>query len=178
MIWAPLSELPAVGKSPVYVFTLTVFVFFQFAIIYAKNFGMLLTFRFLTGFFGSPVLATGAASMADIWDVRTRDYMIAIWGCFAILAPVLGPLVGGFAYAAKGWTWTVCELLWISGFTLVVLFILLPETFPANIFSRRAWRTRRITGDQRYTSEAEIEMPVSIPGVSLNSRIRMPLLPP
>jgi hypothetical protein len=50
------------------------------------------------------VLATGVASMADIWDIRTRDYMIAIWGCFAILAPVLGPLVGGFAYTAKGWT--------------------------------------------------------------------------
>lgn len=178
MIWAPLSELPAVGRSPVYVFTLTVFVFFQFAIIYAKNFGMLLAFRFLTGFFGSPVLATGAASMADIWDIRTRDYMIAIWGCFAISAPVLGPLVGGFAYSAKGWTWTIWELLWISGFTLVVLFILLPETFVANILSRRARRIRRITGDQRYASEAEIEIARVNPRVSLNSRICMPLLPP
>ncbi|KAJ6104646.1 hypothetical protein N7523_010966 [Penicillium sp. IBT 18751x] len=158
MIWAPLSELPAVGRSPVYVFTLTVFVFFQFAIIYAKNLGMLLAFRFLTGFFGSPVLATGAASMADIWDIRTRDYMIAIWGCFAISAPVLGPLVGGFAFSAKGWTWTIWELLWVSGFTLVVIFILLPETFAANILSRRARRVRRITGDQRYASEAEIEI--------------------
>lgn len=176
MIWAPLSELPAVGRSPVYVFTLTVFVFFQFAIIYAKNFGMLLAFRFLTGFFGSPVLATGAASMADIWDVRTGDYMIAIWGCFAISAPVLGPLVGGFAFSAKGWTWTIWELLWISGFTLVVLFILLPETFAPNILSRRARRIRRLTNDQRYASEAEIEIARINPRVSLSSRIRMSLL--
>jgi DHA1 family multidrug resistance protein-like MFS transporter len=178
MIWAPLSELPAVGRSPVYVFTLVVFVFFQFAVIYAKNFGMLLAFRFLTGFFGSPVLATGGASMADIWDTNTRDYMIGIWGCFAISAPVLGPLVGGFAYSAKGWTWTIWELLWISGFALVVLFFLLPETFAANILSRRARRVRHITGDQRYASEAEIEIARVYPRVSLSGRICLLLLPP
>lgn len=167
MVWAPLSELPAVGRSPVYVFTLLIFVFFQFAVIYAKNLGMLLAFRFLTGFLGSPVLATGGASMADIWDTRLRDYMIAIWGCFAISAPVLGPLVGGFAYSAKGWTWTIWELLWISGFALVALFFFLPETSASNILSRRARRIRRILGDQRYASEAEIEIARVYPKVSL-----------
>lgn len=171
MVWAPLSELPAVGRSPVYVATLVVFVFFQFAVIYAKNLGMLLAFRFLTGFLGSPVLATGAGSMADIWDAGTRDYMIAIWACFAISAPVLGPLVGGFAYSAKGWTWTIWELLWLSGFALVVLFFFLPETFAPNILSRRARRIRRITGDQRYASEAEIEIASVYPRVSLCGRI-------
>jgi DHA1 family multidrug resistance protein-like MFS transporter len=129
---------------------------------------MLLAFRFLTGFFGSPVLATGGASMADIWDTRTSDYMIAIWGCFAISAPVLGPLVGGFAYSAKGWTWTIWELLWISGFTLVVLFFFLPETFASNILSRRARRIRHITNDQRYASEAEIEIARVYPRVCMS----------
>ncbi|OQD89489.1 hypothetical protein PENANT_c002G05929 [Penicillium antarcticum] len=158
MVWAPISELPAVGRSPVYVATLTVFVFFQFAVIYAKNFGMLLAFRFLTGFLGSPVLATGGASIGDMWDPSTRDYMIAIWASFAIAAPVLGPLVGGFAASAKGWTWTIWELLWLSGFALVLLFFFLPETFAPNILSRRARRIRRITNDQKYASEAEIEI--------------------
>lgn len=173
MVWAPLSELPAVGRSPVYVVTLVVFVSLQFAVIYAKNLGMLLAFRFLTGFLGSPVLATGAASMTDIWDTGTRDYMIAIWACFAISAPVLGPLVGGFAYSAKGWTWTIWELLWLSGFALVVLFFFLPETFAPNILSRRARRIRRITGDQRYASEAEIEIASVYPRVSLCGRISL-----
>ncbi|OJZ85535.1 hypothetical protein ASPFODRAFT_137756 [Aspergillus luchuensis CBS 106.47] len=158
MVWAPISELPAVGRSPIYVMTLVVFVFFQFAVIYAKNIGMLLAFRFLTGFLGSPVLATGGASIGDIWNPRVRDYMIAIWASFAIAAPVLGPLVGGFAASAKGWTWTIWELLWVSGFTLVLLFFFLPETFAPNILSRRARRIRRIVNDQRYASESEIEI--------------------
>lgn len=158
MILSPLSELPAVGRSPTYVLSLIVFVFFNFGVIYASNLGMFLAFRFLTGFFGSPALATGGASMADIWSPRIRDYMIAVWGCFAISAPVLGPLVGGFAAAAKGWTWTIWQLMWVSGFTLVLLFVFLPETYAPNILSRRAGRVRKITGNSKFVSESELEL--------------------
>jgi MFS family permease len=72
MIWAPMSEIPQIGRNPIYIGTLVVFVFFQFAVIYAKNFGMLLAFRFLTGLFGSPVLATGGASLSDMYMPAKR----------------------------------------------------------------------------------------------------------
>lgn len=55
MVWAPLSEMPFFGRNPIYIGTLVVFVALQPAVIYAKNFGMLLAFRFITGLFGSPV---------------------------------------------------------------------------------------------------------------------------
>ncbi|KAJ5594197.1 uncharacterized protein N7459_000405 [Penicillium hispanicum] len=158
MVWAPLSEIPMIGRSPTYVLTLFVFVFFNFGVIYANNFGMLLAFRFLTGFIGSPALATGAASMGDIWSPKVRDYMIAVWGMFAISAPVLGPMLGGFASSAKGWTWTIWQLLWVSAFSFVLLFFLLPETFAPNILARRAHRVRRITGNSQYMSESEVEI--------------------
>ncbi|RDW93400.1 MFS transporter [Aspergillus mulundensis] len=158
MILSPLSELPAIGRSPTYVVSLFIFVFLNFAVIYATNLGMFLAFRFLTGFFGSPALATGGASMGDIWSPRIRDYMIAIWGAFAISAPVLGPLVGGFAVAAEGWTWTIWQLIWMSGFTLVLLFVLLPETYAPTILSHRAQRIRKITGDANCVAEAELEI--------------------
>jgi len=72
MVWAPMSEIPQIGRNPIYIGTLVVFVFFQFAVIYAKNFGMLLAFRFLTGLFGSPVLATGGASLSDMYMPSKR----------------------------------------------------------------------------------------------------------
>lgn len=65
MIWAPMSEIPQIGRNPVYIGTLFVFVIFQVPTALSVNFGMLLAFRFLTGFIGSPVLATGGASIAD-----------------------------------------------------------------------------------------------------------------
>jgi DHA1 family multidrug resistance protein-like MFS transporter len=76
MVWAPMSEIPQIGRNPIYIGTLVVFVFLQFAVIYAKNFGMLLAFRFLTGLFGSPVLATGGASLSDMYRPAKRGKFI------------------------------------------------------------------------------------------------------
>jgi DHA1 family multidrug resistance protein-like MFS transporter len=156
VIWAPMSEIPQSDRNPVYIGTLVIFVFLNFAVIYAKNFGMLLAFRFLTGFFGSPVLATGGATMADIYVPAKRAYAIGIWGLAAICGPVLGPLVGGFAAQHKGWQWPIWELLWLSGFCLILVTIFLPETSSMNILYRRARRLRKRTGRTDLKSEGEI----------------------
>lgn len=126
MLWSPMSEIPQIGRNPIYLGTLVVFVGLQPAVARAENFGMLLAFRFITGFFGSPVLATGGASLSDIWSPKKRAYAMSIWGIAAICGPTLGPLVGGFAVEygpVKGgftapWTWPLWELMWLSGFCL------------------------------------------------------------
>ncbi|RDW89018.1 hypothetical protein BP6252_01050 [Coleophoma cylindrospora] len=157
MIFAPMSEIPQIGRNPVYIGTLIVFVFLQFGVIYAKNFGMLLAFRFLTGFFGSPVLATGGASLGDMFAPQKRAYAIAIWGCAAICGPIIGPLISGFAIENENWQWSIWELLWLSGFSLIVLIIFLPETSSANILYRRTRRLRKLTGNQKLKCEPEIQ---------------------
>lgn len=58
LIWSPMSEIPQIGRNPVYIATLAVFVALQVPTALAGNLGTLLAFRFLTGFFGSPALAT------------------------------------------------------------------------------------------------------------------------
>lgn len=85
-----MSEVPVIGRNPVYISTLAVFVAFQIPTAKASNFGMLLAFRFITGFFGSPVLATGGASIADIWRPAKRAYAISLWGVAALMGPTLG----------------------------------------------------------------------------------------
>lgn len=99
-----MSEVPFFGRNPVYIGTLVIFVGLNFGVVYAKNASMLLAFRFLTGFFGSPVLATGGASIADIFRPSKAPYALAIYGVANVLGPVLGPLCGGFAAQSKGWT--------------------------------------------------------------------------
>jgi DHA1 family multidrug resistance protein-like MFS transporter len=94
MIFSPMSEIPQVGRNPVYLITLAIFVGFQAPTARATNFSMLLAFRFLTGFFGSPVLATGGASLGDMYAPSKRAYAMSIWGISAICGPTLGPLVG------------------------------------------------------------------------------------
>ena len=118
---------------------------------------MLLAFRFITGLVGSPVLATGGATIADIYAPQKQAYGIGIWGISAIFGPAMGPLIGGFAAESKGWKWTIWELMWLSGFCFVFLFFFLPETSSSNILYRRALRIRNLTHDPKIKCEPEIE---------------------
>ncbi|KAJ4987933.1 multidrug resistance protein [Stagonosporopsis vannaccii] len=162
IIWSPLSEVPQVGRLWVYIGTLFIFCCFQLPTIYSVNFGMLLAFRFLTGFFGSPALATGGATIADMYRPQKQAYGLAIWGIGAVCGPVLGPLVGGFAVMSggsgvvKGWKWTIWELLWLSSFCLIFLFFFLPETSSPNILHRRTKRLRKLTGNDKLTCEPDM----------------------
>jgi len=156
MVWAPLSEVPQFGRMPIYIFTLAMFVVLQVPTALATNYGMLMAFRFLTGFFGSPILATGGATIADMYAPKKRAYGMTIWGLFATCAPSLGPLIGGFAAHVEGWRWTIWEIMWLAGATLVLLFFFFPETSAANILYRRAKRIRKATGNPSIKSASEI----------------------
>lgn len=67
MFLAPLQEMPSIGRNPVYIGGLALFLLFNVPIVEAKNFSTILVFRFLTGFVGSPALATGVCSKFTIY---------------------------------------------------------------------------------------------------------------
>ncbi|KAI5477203.1 MFS transporter, DHA1 family, multidrug resistance protein [Pseudohyphozyma bogoriensis] len=148
---------PTFGRNPAYIGGLFLFVLFQVPAIFAKNISTILAFRFFAGFVGSPALATGAASMGDIFPPLAMPYAIGTWAIGAVCGPVLGPAIGGFAAQANGWRWPFYILLWISGFALIVLTLLLPETFDETILLRRAQRLRKLTGNPHLRSQSEID---------------------
>jgi DHA1 family multidrug resistance protein-like MFS transporter len=141
---------------PIYILTLALFVILQVPTALATNYGMLMAFRFLTGFVGSPILATGGATIADLYAPKKRAYGMTLWGVFATCAPSLGPLLGSYSAHFKGWRWTIWELMWLSSATLVLLFFFFPETSGSNILYRRARRLRKTTGNRLIMSAPEI----------------------
>ena len=163
MVWAPLSEVPQIGRMPIYILTLAVFVVLQVPTALATNYGMLIAFRFLTGLFGSPILATGGATIADLYVPKKRAYGMTLWGVFATCGPSLGPLLGGFSAHFEGWRWTIWELMWLSGGTFILLFFFFPETSASNILYRRASRLRKATGNPSIKSASEIAMAAMSP---------------
>ena len=66
LIFAPLSEIPAVGRNTVYIGSFAIFVILCVPTALVDNFGGLLVLRFLQGLFGSPCLANGGASFGDM----------------------------------------------------------------------------------------------------------------
>ncbi|WWD09699.1 hypothetical protein V865_007827 [Kwoniella europaea PYCC6329] len=157
MLWSPIAELSNVGRMPVYVATLLIFVALQFPTIYANNIHTLLAMRFFAGFFGSPALAVGGATMGDMFKPKHLAYAIGVWGCGAVCGPVIGPLLGGFTYRAKGWTWPLWVLVWLSGGCFVLICVFFPETSGKNILHRRMLRLRRITGNNDLKTQAMID---------------------
>ena len=69
MFLAPLSELPQTRREPIYIITLPLFIVLQVPTELATNSGMLMAFRFITGFVGSPPLATGGPTIGDIFHL-------------------------------------------------------------------------------------------------------------
>jgi DHA1 family multidrug resistance protein-like MFS transporter len=69
LLWAPLSEVPVIGRSPVYAVTMALFTILSLPTALVDNFAGLLVLRFLQGFFGSPCLANGAATMQDMYSL-------------------------------------------------------------------------------------------------------------
>ena len=132
MFLSPLSEVPQLGRTNVYIISLLVFVAIQPPTALAKNLGALLPLRFIAGFTGSPALATGGASLSDMWAPEWRAVSVGLWSLAGASGPVLGPLLGGFVAQAKGWTWTIWVLLWMSGGSLAFLTLFLPETAHAS----------------------------------------------
>lgn len=175
LLWAPLSEIPSIGRSPIYAFTMGVFTIISLPTALVNNFAGLLVLRFLQGFFGSPCLATGAATMQDMYSLLYLPYALTAWVSAAYCGPALGPLLSGFAVTAKGWRWSLWEILWAAGPVFLLMFLLLPETSTPNILLRRAARLRKLTGDHRLLAQSEIDQKHMKPAKILVDAVIKPL---
>ncbi|KAK6444482.1 hypothetical protein FP744_10000730 [Trichoderma asperellum] len=157
VVFGPLSEIPIIGRNPVYYVTFIIYFAISFPTAVVDNFGGLLVLRSLQGFFGSPALTNGGGTFADMYDLIYVPYQLCFWVYCAWGGPAIGPLIGGFAAMFKGWRWPLWEIVWMNSFMLVVLLCFLPETSAANLLMRRAKRLRKQVGDPRLQSQSEID---------------------
>ncbi|KAI5474784.1 hypothetical protein MNV49_002474 [Pseudohyphozyma bogoriensis] len=104
-----------------------------------------------------PVLSTGGATLADMYEFAQVPTVFSIWVLWAFAGPAVGPVFGNFAAQAKGWRWTMYELLWISLLLVFLLLFFLPETSHDNILLRRAARLRALTRNPNFRSQGEMK---------------------
>jgi DHA1 family multidrug resistance protein-like MFS transporter len=116
LLFAPLSEIPAVGRNWVYVPTFFVFVILSIPTAVVNNYAGLLVLRFITGFLGSPCLANGGASVGDIYSPIQIPIYLSSWTAVWFWGPAIGPVVAGFAIQAKGWRWGLWLISWMTLF--------------------------------------------------------------
>ncbi|KAJ6515577.1 major facilitator superfamily domain-containing protein [Mycena sanguinolenta] len=157
MVWSPLSEMPRLGRTNIFFFTLLAFVVFQLAVGFAPNMPVFLFFRWLTGFFGSPCLSTVGGVITDMYSPMQVPFLLCIWASAGVMGPVFGPIIGGFLAPSKGWRWTIWVFTWACSAVLISMFFFVPETSAPKILLERAARLRKTTGNTRFRSQSEID---------------------
>ncbi|KUJ08119.1 major facilitator superfamily transporter [Mollisia scopiformis] len=173
LIWAPLSEIASIGRNWVYIPTFFLFVILSIPTAVVDNYAGLLVLRFLTGFFGSPCLANGGASVGDMYSLLLLPVYLSAWTAACFWGPAIGPLIAGFAVQAKGWRWGLWEIVWLTGPILVVFLFAYPETSADNILRRRAQRLRLLTGKTNIKSKSEIDQAhLSVSEILLDALIK------
>ena len=85
---APISE--RFGRKHVYLITPPLFMLFTLGAGFSQNLESLIVCRFFAGFFGSPALAVGAGTNADLFLPKDRAIATSLF----ILAPFAGPALG------------------------------------------------------------------------------------
>lgn len=157
LLWSPISEIALIGRNPPYMISYAIFVVLCVPTSLVENFPGLIVLRFLQGFFGSPCLATGGATLQDMYSLIKLPYVLSLWAFAATSGPALGPIISGFSVQAKDWRWSMWEMLWMNAPIFISMLFLLPETSSSNILLRRAARLRKATGDSRLKAQSEID---------------------
>ncbi|KAK3716829.1 hypothetical protein LTR37_006179 [Vermiconidia calcicola] len=164
LLFSPLSEIPSIGRNPPYIISFGIFVILSIPTALVNNVPGLMVLRFLQGFFGSPCLATGGASLQDMYSLIKLPYVLCLWALAATCGPALGPVISGFSVPAMNWHWSLWEILWLSAPIFLAMALFLPETSTPNILLRRAQRLRKLTGNNNLKAQSEIDQANMTPG--------------
>lgn len=161
--------------------SLSLFICLTIAGATVNNFPGLVVIRLLQGMLASPVVATGAASSGDIFDLRKLPYALSSWGLFAFAGPGLVPLMSGWALESS-WRWGMYETLLAGGICWILMVLCFPETNPETILLQRAHRLRVLTGRADLRSQSELSQQgrhfVALIGLYLTKPFRITLLDP
>ena len=71
----------------------------------ATSLGEIVAFRLLQGIFGASLVPLSQAIMVDSYPVHERGKAMAIWGMGVMVAPILGPTLGGWLTETINWRW-------------------------------------------------------------------------
>ncbi|KAF4760364.1 hypothetical protein HAV15_006782 [Penicillium sp. str.  len=153
LLWSPLSEI--IGRRPVYIISLTLYVIFNIPCALSPNIGGLLVCRFLCGVFSSSGLSLAGGTIADIWSIEERGMAIAYFAAAPYCGPVLGPIVTGWINIGSG---RLDLFFWVNlafAGAMTIMIGLVPETYAPLILKRRAARLRKETGNPNIITEQE-----------------------
>src|ERR1035437_5642173 len=94
-----------VGRKNFYMGCVALFTISSFLCGLAPNLGMLIFFRILQGVGGGGLQPSEQAILADTFPAAKRGMAFAVYGMAVVLAPAIGPTLGGYITDNFSWHW-------------------------------------------------------------------------
>ena len=94
-----------IGRKRFYMSCVALFTISSFLCGLAPNLSMLIIFRVLQGVGGGGLQPSEQAILADTFEPRQRGMAFAVYGMAVVLAPAIGPTLGGWITDNFNWRW-------------------------------------------------------------------------
>src|SRR6201984_2350891 len=101
------------GRKPFFLISLGVFTLSSLLCGFAPNLNALLLFRILQGVGGGGMVPVAQSILADAFPPAKRGQAFAVFGVAVVVAPVVGPTLGGWLSDNVSWEW--CFLINVPG---------------------------------------------------------------
>jgi multidrug resistance protein len=171
------------GRRPAYIIAFAVYTAANIGLALQNSFAALLILRYLQSAGSSGTVAFGYGVIADIATTAERGKYIGPMAAGVMVAPALGPVIGGLLAKFLGWRSVFWFLVIVSGGYLVFYVLAMPETARKivgnghsvpNEWWRRSviqwWSKRQAQSDEEGQTGAEGSQQQS----SHNKRLRFP----
>ncbi len=123
------------GRKNFFIFSIILFTVFSVVCGLANSIEMMILARILQGFGGGGLLPVAQAVMLESFEPRERGQAMAVFGLVVIVAPIVGPVLGGWITDNYTWPW--------------IFFI----NLPFGIFT--VWLARNFLEDPPYARKQE-----------------------
>ncbi|QDF28677.1 DHA2 family efflux MFS transporter permease subunit [Halarcobacter anaerophilus] len=110
------------GEVRVFLFCVSGFLIFSTLCGFANSLEFLIVFRIFQGLTAGPLIPLSATLLLSIFPKEKSHSAMAIWGMMTVIAPIFGPILGG--YISDNWHWS-----WIFFINIFFCIILIFGTF-------------------------------------------------
>lgn len=93
------------GQVRLFVASVAAFVLFSIACGLARSLESLVLFRVLQGLAGGPLIPLSATLLLSIYPRDKANIAMALWGMTTVVAPIAGPILGGWLCDSYSWPW-------------------------------------------------------------------------
>ena len=134
------------GRKPFFLVSITLFTVSSVLCAFAWNIQSLLLFRLMQGLGGGGMVPVSQSILADSFPPAKRGQAFALFGLAVVVAPVVGPTLGGWMSDNYGWEW--CFLInGPIGLALLALVSLIVQESKAAVEQRKALKEEGVRFD-------------------------------